>query len=205
MLKRAQIPSRLSHPDAHAKVLMHLVARSTIQVAVAVAVLTVPATNVYAQDECQCTAPGAESSRIANAIGGGLFAGLIAAVIPFRHAGALAAAAPAAGAGGPAALTVMSDSTDIAPGDSTKPKRVGDYAAAPPRAGDPGVGPPLAHTSNGEAGTPIPSITADQAVADGMIAPKTATLLPALLMIGIGFLLLGIFFLRIRRPRLRSR
>jgi hypothetical protein len=38
-----------------------------------------------------------------------------------------------------------------------------------------------------------------------MIAPKTATLLPALAMTGIGLMLMGIFFLRIRRPRLRSR
>jgi hypothetical protein len=185
---------------------MHSVVRSTIQISAAVAVLAVPATNLYAQDECQCTAPGAESSRIANAIGGGLFAGLIAAVIPFHHAGALAAAAPAGGAGGPSALTVMSDSTDVAPGDSAKARRVGDYAAAPPRADPPPTGgPALARTSNGEAGTPIPAITEDQAVADGMIAPRTATLLPALAMIGIGLMLMGIFFLRIRRPRLRSR
>jgi hypothetical protein len=184
---------------------MHFVARSTIQVAVAIAVLTVPATNLYAQDECQCSAPGAESSRIANAIGGGLFAGLIAAVIPFHHAGALAAASPPAGAGAPSALTVMSDSTDIAPGDSTRPRRAGDLASAAPHAGDPGVGPPLARTSKGEAATPLPSITADQAEADGMIAPKTATYLPALAMIGIGSMLMGVFFLRIRRPRLRSR
>jgi hypothetical protein len=185
---------------------MHLVARTTIQISVAVAVLTVPASKLYAQDECQCSAPGAESSRIANAIGGGLFAGLIAAVIPFHHAGALAAAPPGAGAGGPSALTLMSDSTDIAPGDSSRPRRVGDLAAAAPRAGAPPAGgPTLSRTSNGEAATPIPSITADEAVADGMIAPKTATLLPALAMIGIGLMLLGIFFLRIRRPRMRSR
>src|SRR6476646_11271394 len=122
---------------------MHFVARSTIQVAVAIAVLTVPATNLYAQDECQCSAPGAESSRIANAIGGGLFAGLIAAVIPFHHAGALAAASPAAGAGAPSALTVMSDSTDIAPGDSTKPRPSATYAAASPRGDAPRGGPSL--------------------------------------------------------------
>lgn len=205
MLKRLQIRSRLEHPDAHAQVLMHFVARSRIHVVLAVAILLVPATNLYAQDECQCSAPGAESSRIANAIGGGLFAGLIAAVIPFHHAGALAAAAPAAGVGAPFALTVMSDSTDIAPGDSTRPRRVGNYAAAPSRAGDPGIGPPLARTSNGEAATPLPSITADQAAADGMIAPTTATLLPALAMIGIGSIIMGILFLRIRRPRMRSR
>jgi hypothetical protein len=51
----------------------------------------------------------------------------------------------------------------------------------------------------------LPSITADEAEADGMIAPKTATILPALAMIGIGAMLMGIFFLRVRHPRLRSR
>jgi hypothetical protein len=189
----------------HAKVLMRFVVRSTALVAATVAALTVPARKLYAQDECQCTAPGAESSRFASAIGGGLFAGLIAAVIPFRHAGAIAAAPTAAGAGAPSALTMMSDSTDIAPGDSTKPRHAATYAAAQPGTGDPGVGPPIARTSTGEAGPPLPLITADEAAAEGMIAPKTATILPALAMIGIGAMLLGIFFIRIRHPRLRSR
>jgi hypothetical protein len=183
---------------------MHFVARSTVYVAVAVAAFLVPATKLYAQDECQCTAPGAESSRIANAIGGGLFAGLLAAVIPFHHAAAVASAPP--GAGAPSALTMMSDSTDIAPGDSARPRRVGTFAAAPSAAGaPPSGGAPLSRTSNGESASPLPSITADQAEADGMIAPKTATILPALAMIGIGAMLMGIFFLRVRRPRLRSR
>lgn len=183
---------------------MHFVARSTVYVTVAVTAFMVPATKLYAQDECQCTAPGAESSRIANAIGGGLFAGLLAAVIPFHHAGALASAPP--GAGAPSALTMMSDSTDIAPGDSTRPRRVGTFAAAPSGAGaPPSGGAPLSRTSNGESASPLPSITADEAEADGMIAPKTATILPALAMIGIGAMLMGIFFLRVRHPRLRSR
>jgi hypothetical protein len=181
---------------------MHSVSRSTASLAVAVAALMVPVTTLHAQDECQCSTPGGESSRIANAIGGGLFAGLIAAVIPFRHAGAIAAAPPAAGAGAPSALTMMSDSTDIA-SDSTHPRRAGALAAAPTN-GDPGVGPPITRTSTGEAGPPLPSITADQAAAEGMIAPKTATLLPALGMIGIGLMLMGIFFLRLRHSRLRS-
>jgi hypothetical protein len=184
---------------------MHLVARSTVHIAVAAAALTVSVTKLHAQDECQCTAPGAESSRIASAIGGGLFAGLIAAVIPFHHAAALASAAPAAGA--PSALTLMSDSTDIAPNDSTRPRRLGTYAATPSGAGGvpPSGGAPLSRTSNGESGSPLPAITADEAIADGMIAPKTATMLPALAMIGVGAMLMGIFFLRVRRPRLRSR
>jgi hypothetical protein len=186
---------------------MRFVARSTALAAVAVAGLTVSAAKLYAQDGCQCSAPGAESSRIASAIGGGLFAGLIAAVIPFHHASALAAAPPAAGAGAPNALTMMSDSTDVAPGDSSKPKALATYAAAPPRGnGSPRAGSPLAaRTSAGEDAAPLPALTTEEAVAEGMIAPKTATLLPALAMIGIGAMLMGIFFLRVRRPRLRSR
>jgi hypothetical protein len=184
---------------------MRFVVRSTVLAAVAVAALAVPATKLYAQDECQCSAPGAESSRIANAIGGGLFAGLLAAVIPFHHAGALAAAPTTPGSGGPSALTVMSDSTDIAPGDSANPRRVGAYAAAPSHEDSPSGGSPVTRTSTGEAGPPLPAITADEAIAEGMIAPKTATILPALAMIGIGAMLMGIFFLRVRRPRLRSR
>jgi hypothetical protein len=190
---------------------MSLVARSTFYGAAAAALLTVSAPSVRAQDQCQCTAPGAESSRIANAIGGGLFAGLLAAVIPFH--GAIAAAPPAAG--GPSALTTMTDSTDIAPGDSSRPRELAmalapdagaPLAGAAPDAGAPaGEGPNVTRTSNGESASPLPSITPDEAAAEGMIAPKTATLLPALMMVGIGALVAGIFFMRVRRPRLRSR
>ncbi len=180
---------------------MQIVARAAALTAVAVAALTVSATKLHAQDECQCAAPGAESSRIANAIGGGLFAGLLAAAIPFHHAGALAAAAPPAG-DAPSALTMMSDSTDVAPGDSAKRRPAAMYAAAPPRADAPaGAVAPRARTSNGETAAPLPSITPDEAVADGMIAPKTATLLPALMMIGVGAIFAGILFLRVRKPR----
>ena len=183
---------------------MQIVSRATALTAVAVAALTASAPKLHAQDECQCTAPGAESSRIANAIGGGLFAGLLAAAIPFHHASALAAAAPPAG-DAPSALTLMSDSTDIAPGDSAKRRPSAAYAAAPPRGESPSAAAaPRARISNGEAAAPLPSITPEEAVADGMIAPKTATLLPALTMIGIGAIFTGILFLRVRRPRLRS-
>src|SRR5665647_117377 len=187
------------------KGLMSFVTRGTFHVVAAAAILMVPAPKLYAQNECQCTAPGGEDSRIANAIGGGLFAGLIAAVIPFHHAGALAAAAP--GAGAPSALTTMSDSTDIAPGDSSRPRELASLAAAPAGAGTPPAsgGAPISRTSNGESASRLPSITPREATADGLIAPKTATMIPALGMIGVGAMLLGIFFLRVRRPRLRSR
>ncbi|HEV7703142.1 MAG TPA: hypothetical protein VGO46_02575 [Gemmatimonadaceae bacterium] len=174
-------------------------------VAAAAALLVLPATALYAQDGCQCSAPGGEDSRIANAIGGGLFAGLLAAVIPFHHATALASAAPGAGAA-PEALTTMSDSTDIAPGDSS-------HSRALASTGDPAVpfdpnadaSAPISRSSNGESASPLPSITAGEAAEAGLIAPKTATILPALGMIGVGAMLLGIFFLRVRHPRLRSR
>ena len=184
---------------------MALVTRITLHVAAAVSILMVPAATLSAQNECQCAAPGGEDSRIANAIGGGLFAGLIAAVIPFHHAAALASAPP--GAGAPEALTMMSDSTDIAPVDSTRPRELASIAASPSGAGAPpaGGGAPISRTSNGESASPLPSITPGEAAEAGLIAPKTATILPALGMIGVGAMLLGIFFLRVRRPRLRSR
>jgi hypothetical protein len=188
---------------------MSLVTRTTFNVAAAACILMLPAVKLSAQNECQCTAPGGEDSRIANAIGGGLFAGLIAAVIPFHHAAALASTAPGAGASAPEALTMMSDSTDIAPGDSTRPRQLASIAAAPAGAsGDPSAedgGAPITRTSNGEAASPLPSMTPGEAAAAGLIAPKTATILPALGMIGVGAMLLGIFFLRVRRPRLRPR
>ena len=185
---------------------MSFVKRVTFHAAAAVSMLMVPAAALYAQDGCQCSAPGGEDSRIANAIGGGLFAGLIAAVIPFHHATALASAPSGGGAVAPEALTTMSDSTDIAPGDSTHSRTLAS-------AGDPAVpfdpnadaGAPITRTSNGESASPLPSITPGEAAAAGLIAPKTATILPALGMLGVGSMLLGIFFLRVRRPRLRSR
>jgi hypothetical protein len=176
--------------------------RYTLHLAAAATILLIPASKLYAQDQCQCAAPGGEDSRIASAIGGGLFAGLIAAVIPFHHAAALASAPPAA----PIELTTMTDSTDIAPSDSTRPRQLASIAAGPTGAdaGAPRGGAPISRTSNGESVTPLASITPGEAEADGMIAPKTATILPALTMIGIGAILLGIFFIRVRRPRLRS-
>jgi hypothetical protein len=173
--------------------------------ATTVGLLTAPAPQLYAQEQCQCSAAGSEDSRIANAIGGGLFAGLIAAVIPFRHAAALASAPPAAGA--PSALTMMSDSTDIAPTDSTAPRRVASGAIAPNGSGPgnaAGGARPLARISGGEIAPSLPSMTPSEAEADGMIAPKTATILPALAMLGIGAMLIGIIVLRIRQPRFRS-
>jgi hypothetical protein len=173
-------------------------------IAAAVALFVAPAPQLYAQNQCQCSAPGSDDGRIANAIGGGLFTGLIAAVIPFHHAAALASAPPAAGA--PSALTTMSDSTDIAPVDSTAPRQLASSATVPNGSSpDRAAGGPLARTSGGEIAASLPTMTPTEAEADGMIAPKTATILPALAMIGIGAMLMGIFVLRIRRPRLRSR
>jgi len=163
------------------------------RIVLATAFLLLSARNMSAQDQCQCAAPGAESSRIASAIGGGLFAGLLAAVIPFHHAAALASAPAGAGAApgdsaSPSALTQYADSSDIAP-DGT-PRSV---AAASGSQGPGRLDPSLR-------AAPLPSMTPTQAEAEGMIAPRTATLLPALAMIGIGAVLIGIFFVRVKNP-----
>ena len=157
--------------------------------ALATVLFLLPMRSLSAQEQCQCAAPGAESSRIASAIGGGLFAGLIAAVIPFHHATALAAAPAGAAAGdsaAPSALVTHTDSSDIAPEGS--PARRAASAG--------GVGDPAMRV----AAAPLPSMTPTEAVAEGMIAPRTATYLPALAMIGVGALLTGLLFLRVRRP-----
>lgn len=189
------------------KVLMSFRFRSRFYfIATAVALVVAAAPRLYAQNQCQCSAPGSDDGRIANAIGGGLFAGLIAAVIPFHHAAALASAPPAAGA--PSALTTMSDSTDIAAVDPTAPRQLASIAPAPNGSSPDyaaGGARPLARSSRGETAASLPTMTPAEAEADGMIAPKTATILPALAMLGIGAMLMGIFVLRVRRPRLRSR
>jgi hypothetical protein len=169
-------------------------ANSSFRIVLATAFLLLSARNVSAQDQCQCAAPGAESSRIASAIGGGLFAGLLAAVIPFRHAAALAAAPAGAGAApgdsaAPSALTQYADSSDIAPEGTPR-----SVAAAGGSQGQGRLDPSL------RAVAPLPSMTPTQAEAEGMIAPRTATLLPALAMIGIGAVLIGIFFVRVKNP-----
>jgi hypothetical protein len=172
----------------------------TYRVALAVAFVLLPARTLSAQDQCQCTAPGAESSRIASAIGGGLFAGLIAAVIPFRHAAGLASTPAGAGADS-SALTQHADSSDIAPEGS--PAR----SVAAVTGGAPTGGAPMGPGASGRAeplmrvaAAPLPSMTPTEATAEGMIAPRTATMLPALAMIGVGAVLMGIFFLRVRNP-----
>jgi len=51
------------------------------------------------------------------------------------------------------------------------------------------------------AAAPSAALAPQQSEANGIIAPRTATMLPALAMIGVGALLMGILFLRVRRPR----
>jgi hypothetical protein len=189
---------------------MAFTGKTILRRALAVSALALLTPTLSAQNECQCSAPGAESSRIANAIGGGLFAGLLAAVIPFHHAAALASAPPGAG-GAPSALTQLSDSTDIAPADPAAPRQLASMGEAPTgEDGTPGGTPTgkggtlLGRRARSAPASALPSITPMEAEAEGMIAPRTATMLPALAMIGVGALLTGIFFLRVRGPHRRS-
>jgi LPXTG-motif cell wall-anchored protein len=48
-------------------------------------------------------------------------------------------------------------------------------------------------------------LTADEAKEEGLVPPKTATMMPAYAMIGLGSLLLGLFLLRQRASQRRRR
>ena len=51
----------------------------------------------------------------------------------------------------------------------------------------------------------VPRLTADEAKEEGLVPPKTATMMPAYAMIGVGSLLLGLFLLRQRTGHRRRR
>lgn len=149
-----------------------------------------------AQD-CDCVARG--NARIAGALGGGLFAGLLAAVLQLGPHGA-----PSAAAGDPAVVPVAPDPgappvvAAPSPGVVALPaKRVKDPSAAPHS------GPSaqrLARPSSAAA-APMPALTPRDARREGLVPPRTATFLPAIAMIGVGALLLGLFLVRERAGR----
>jgi hypothetical protein len=142
---------------------------------------------------CECKFPVSNGNgHIAGALGGGLFGGLLAAVLHFKHQheatlqprmdpmasdGSMAPLVTA-GANGALAAPIA----DSVPVHGPIPRRGTQLAAAPARA---------------------PLLTRDQAQRDGLIPPRTASFLPAFAMIGAGALLIGLFLLRERRGRRR--
>lgn len=142
---------------------------------------------------CECKFPVSNGNgHIAGALGGGLFGGLLAAVLHLKHqqeASLQPRVDPMSSDGDVAPLVTASANgalaapiADSTPAGHSAPGRPVQLAAAPQRA---------------------PLLTRDQAQQEGLVPPRTASLLPAFAMIGAGALLVGLFLLRERRGRRR--
>lgn len=158
----------------------------------ALALLAGGATRLSAQ-VCECKFPVSNGNgHIAGALGGGLFGGLLAAVLHLKHQSEASLQPRMDPMGSDANLTPLVTATangalgaplaDSVAARHAAPGRPTQVAAAPERA---------------------PLLTREQAEHDGLIPPKTASFLPAFAMIGVGALLLGLFLLRERRGRRR--
>ncbi|HEY9516642.1 MAG TPA: hypothetical protein VIQ74_13280 [Gemmatimonadaceae bacterium] len=148
-----------------------------------------PTMGVAAQG-CSCQFNESNTNgRIAGAFGGGLFAGLIAAVLHVKHASELAAqpmVGPMATTAAGAAPTVAVSTGALSMDPVSDPRATG---AAP--AGDEGkVGDPARTVAL------MPAMSTREAQREGLIPPKTASFLPAFAMIGAGALLFGLLLLR---------
>jgi len=166
----------------------------------------VPLGSVAAQ-ACSCPNRDANANgRIAGALGGGLFAGLIAAVLGIKHASE-STAQPMMGPGGsfgPGAaptLTVSTGSIGPAPDSSaetiTSPSA--GTAASPLPATLADARDPSGQRSIGDPAHEVaymPPMSAHDAREEGLIPAKTASLLPALAMMGAGALVMGLLLLR---------
>jgi len=155
-------------------------------IAVAAVIVAVGASFTGAASAQVCDCQFGNSNRnghVGGALGGGLFAGLVAAVLHMSHqqqAAALPSTVPVSGPGPVEPPVIASASGDVA----------GDPAADPAKkAADPR--PALAMA-------PRP-MSAKEARQEGLVPPRTATIFPALGMIGAGCLLLGLFLMRERK------
>jgi hypothetical protein len=156
-----------------------------------------------AAQDCAC--PDRDSNangRIAGALGGGLFAGLIAAVLGIKHASESTAQPMMgpAGAFGPGAAPTLTVSTGSL---GTVPDSLVDSSAAPAAAPLPATvadaRDPNGQRSMGDPARNIaymPPMSAHDAREEGLVPAKTASLLPAIAMMGAGALILGLLLLR---------
>lgn len=185
--------------------------------AVTVALLGVaPLTGVAAQS---CSCPNRDSDangRIAGALGGGLFAGLIAAVLGMKHASEASAQPMVAPIGsmaaGPAPTLTVSTGSLAAPPDSASDSSATagapDAAAAQSPASVADARAPHGQRSIGDPAHNVaymPPMSARDAREEGLIPAKTASLLPSLAMMGAGALILGLLMLREQSRGGRSR
>lgn len=154
---------------------------------------------------CECKFPDSNANgQVAGAFGGGLFAGLVAAVLHLKHSKEAAL--------DPRVIPFTADPAGVAPVVETSAGALADSSAGPAgaRPADDRVLPAGAgaaspsHARRYAAGRP-PNLTADEAMQEGLVPPKTATMMPAYAMIGLGSLLLGLFMLRQRTSRRRRR
>ena len=164
------------------------------------------AANARAQ-VCECKFPDSnENGQVAGAFGGGLFAGLVAAVLHLKHTKEAAL--------DPSVVPFTPDPVGVAPVVETSMGALAntDSSGGPQQArpaGDraqpvgAGGGSP-AHPRRYAAGR-APRLSSDEAVQEGLVPPKTATMMPAYAMIGLGSLLLGLFLLRQRSGHRRRR
>lgn len=163
-----------------------------------------PLSGVAAQS---CSCPNKDSNangRVAGALGGGLFAGLIAAVLGMKHASESAAqpmVAPmgSAAAGSAPTLTVSTGSLGAAPDSATDSSATPAAAAAPLPATVADARMPGGSRSIGDPAHRVaymPPMSARDAREEGLIPAKTASLLPAIAMMGAGLLILGLLLLR---------
>ena len=164
----------------------------------------VPVTGVAAQD---CSCPNKDSNangHIAGALGGGLFAGLIAAVLGIKHASEASvqpAMGPAGGLGPGAAPTLMvsTGSLGAVPDSMSDSSATPAVAAAPLPANVADARSPNGQRSIGDPAHNVaymPPMSARDAREEGLVPAKTASLLPALGMMGAGALLFGLLLLR---------
>jgi hypothetical protein len=150
-----------------------------------------PTTGVAAQ-ECSCQFNESNANgRIAGAFGGGLFAGLIAAVLHVKHGSELAAqpmVGPMATTAAGAAPMVAVSTGDLSPDQGADPAE----SIATPAGDESTVGDPARTVAL------MPAMSTSEARREGLIPPRTASFLPALAMIGAGSLLFGLLLLRER-------
>ncbi|HEX5179231.1 MAG TPA: LPXTG cell wall anchor domain-containing protein [Gemmatimonadaceae bacterium] len=154
---------------------------------------------------CECKFPESnESGSVAGAFGGGLFAGLVAAVLHIKHTHEASLQ--------PRVDPFTADPVGVAPVVETATGEVANSDSTAPAAGGPeadraraaGSGPASPHVRRYAAGRP-PRLTADEAMQEGLVPPKTATMMPAYALIGLGSLLLGLFLVRQRTSHRRRR
>jgi len=141
---------------------------------------------------CECKFPTSnENGHIAGSFGGGLFAGLVAAVLHIKHQRE-------------ATLTPSVDPLSSMP-SLTPIVVMASAGALVDDAPAPAAAPAPARRTPRPAASRAPRMSAAEAQREGLVPPKTATLMPAFAMIGVGALLLGLFLLRERSGHRRWR